>query len=505
VGRCERDEGGQSNPDNFSYYTIMIHLNIRQKMIFWFILYLLFYGVYGILFLRDFNIFNEDISHLMHAGKLNNICLEIRRYEKNFIIRHDEGDFFRAIDYVKEAQKYIPAVKNDLQRVSHPHDLQVLQKVLVDYEQTFRSFKAECRPDSSDQECRQRVALRNTGSELVRISDELVQFVQGKMTDFIDNFKSRLFQSVAILVLLTICALALLYGTIILPLRSIEKAAKDVAAGTFRKLPLPPKHDEIDSVLNTFNNMVTELAEHQEKLCQANKLSSIGTLASGTAHQINNPLNNIATSCQIALAEIDPEQSPFIVQMLKTIDQETQRAGEIVRGLLEFSRVSTFSMKPVQLKTVVDKVMKLVASEVPPGVVVEQNVPAHFILNLDLQKMIEALLNLTINGIQAIENPPGRVSLTAVAQDNQAIITVKDTGVGISSENLSKIFDPFFTTKEEGKGTGLGLAVVFGIINKHNGTVQVKSEKGRGTRFVITLPFSAQAQVLADSGVSGKI
>jgi len=483
----------------------MIHFNIRQKMIFWFILYLLFYGVYGIVFLRDFNIFNEDISHLMHAGTLNNICLEIRRYEKNFIIRHDDGDFLRVIDYVGEAKKFIPTVQDNLQRVSHPDDLEVLEKVLVDYEQIFRAFKAECTQDSGDIECRQLAALRNRGSELVRISDELVQFVQGKMTDFIDNFKSRLFQSVAILILLTVCALALLYGTIILPLRSIEKAAKDVAAGTFRHLPLPPRHDEIDSVLNTFNNMVTELAEHQESLCQANKLSSIGTLASGTAHQINNPLNNIATSCQLALAESDPEKSPFIVQMLQTIDQETQRAGEIVRGLLEFSRASTFSMKLVQLKTVVDKVMKLVASEIPTGIIVEQNVPAHFILNLDLQKMMEALLNLVINGIQAIETPPGRVSISAVAQDNHAIITVKDTGVGISNENLSKIFDPFFTTKEDGKGTGLGLAVVFGIINKHNGTIQAKSEKGKGTRFIITLPFPVESQDIADSGVSGAI
>jgi len=483
----------------------MIHFNIRQKMIFWFILYLLFYGVYGILFLRDFNIFNEDISHLMHAGKLNNICLEIRRYEKNFIIRHDDGDFLRVIDYVNEAKQYIPNVKNKLQRVAHPDGLKVLQKTLVDYEQIFRAFKDECTPDTSDGECSQRVALRDTGSELVRISDELVQFVQGKMTDFIGNFKSRLFQSVAILILLTVCALALLYGTIILPLRSIEKAAKDVAAGTFRQLPLPPKHDEIDSVLNTFNTMVTELAEHQEKLCQANKLSSIGTLASGTAHQINNPLNNIATSCQLALAETDPEKSPFLVQMLNTIDQETQRAGEIVRGLLEFSRVSTFSMKSVQLKTVVDKVMRLVASEIPAGVIVEQNIPGHFILNLDVQKMMEALLNLVINGIQAIESPPGRVSITAVARDNHAIITVKDTGIGISDKNLLKIFDPFFTTKDEGKGTGLGLAVVFGIINKHNGTIQVKSEKGKGTRFIITLPFPVESQDIADSGVSGTI
>ena len=280
-----------------------------------------------------------------------------------------------------------------------------------------------------------------------------------------------MFQSIAIFILLTVAALALLYGTIIIPLKSIEKAAQAIAEGTFRKLPLPPKHDEIGSVLHTFNNMVAELEERQEQLFQAQKLSSIGTLASGTAHQINNPLNNIATSCQLALTEIDPKQSPFIVQMLKTIDQETQRAGQIVRGLLEFSRAHTFSMQEVQLKTVVNKVMQLVASEVPAGITVEKSIPEHFILNLDVQKMVEALLNLLINGIQAIETPPGSVTISAVARDNQAIITVKDTGDGIKKENLQKVFDPFFTTKKEGSGTGLGLAVVYGIIQKHDGVI----------------------------------
>ncbi|MBW2683715.1 MAG: GHKL domain-containing protein, partial [Deltaproteobacteria bacterium] len=226
------------------------------------------------------------------------------------------------------------------------------------------------------------------------------------------------------------------------------------------------------------------------------KLSSIGTLASGTAHQINNPLNNIATSCQLALAETDAEQCPFVMQMLKTIDQETQRAGEIVRELLEFSRAQTFSMKEVQLKTVVDKVMHLVASEVPAGITVEHNVPENFTLNLDVQKMVEALLNLIINSVQAIEIPPGRVDIRAVAKDNQAIITIRDTGVGIKVENLQKVFDPFFTTKDEGNGTGLGLAVVYGIIQKHNGTIQVKSEKGKGTQFVITLPFAHKPHVV---------
>ena len=467
----------------------MLHLNIRQRMIFCFFLYLIFYGVYGSIFINDFRTFSEDVSHIIHAGKLNNICLEIRRYEKNFIIHHEKEDFQRVVEYLNEVKKYILQLKKNITVVAHPVHLKELEKTLSEYEKTFLTFRTECMLESSVQECHSRLTLRNVGHELVRITDELVHHEQKRMTNFVDNHRILLIQSVIVLIVLSIFTLRLLYSSIILPLKTIQRAAEEIAAGTFHCLPLPAKHDEVYSVLHTFNKMITELKEQQEQLFQAKKLSSIGTLASGTAHQINNPLNNIATSCQLAMAETDAEQSPFAAQMLKTIDQETQRAGEIVRGLLEFSRAHTFSMQEVKLKTVVDKVMRLVASEIPSGITVEQTIPDHFTLNLDVQKMVEALLNLLINGIQAIENPPGKVSITAAAKDNQAIITIRDTGAGIKPENLQKVFDPFFTTKEEGSGTGLGLAVVYGIIKKHNGTIQVKSEKTKGTRFIITLPF----------------
>ena len=242
--------------------------------------------------------------------------------------------------------------------------------------------------------------------------------------------------------------------------------------------------------------MVKELEEQQEQLFQAKKLSSIGTLASGIAHQINNPLNNIATSCQLALTDIDPEHNPFVVKMLKTINQETKRAGEIVRGLLEFSRSQIFSPQPYQLVDVVNKVKQLVASEVPSGITMETDIPEDITLLIDVQKMIEALLNLTINAIQAIPEPPGTVFIAAKkdADYKNAVITVSDTGQGIDKKNLEKIFDPFFTTKNAEEGTGLGLAVVYGIIKKQRGSIRVESENGKGTRFIINLPLHQETE-----------
>jgi signal transduction histidine kinase len=193
----------------------------------------------------------------------------------------------------------------------------------------------------------------------------------------------------------------------------------------------------------------------------------------------------------LALAEVDQEKCPLVTRMLETINQETQRAGEIVRGLLEFSRAQTFSLQPYPLVKVVDKVKLLVASEVPTGITLETDVPEDIILYIDVQKLVEALLNLTINAIQAIPEPPGTVSIGAEkdADNTNAVITVADTGTGIDKEHLQKIFDPFFTTKTAENGTGLGLAVVYGIIKKQNGSTRVESEKGQGSRFIITLPI----------------
>ncbi len=475
----------------------MFHFNLRQKMILCFCVHLTFYGVYGLTFLKDFNVFNEDVTLLMHAGNLSNICLEIRRYEKNFIIRHSQEDFAKVGEYIEKAQKYLPQVKNELTLIPHPLHLDDLQITLQEYKDTFASCLKECNAAHTttfklvgDLNCPSRMALENRGQELVDTSEQLVQYEQQKMTNFIDRFKQKLWQSIIMLIMLSIFTMFLLHNSIILPLRSIERAAAAIAAGTFRKLSIPQgKRDEVSSVLRAFNNMVNDLKKQQEQLFQAKKLSSIGTLASGTAHQINNPLNNIATSCQLAMTEVDEAKAPFVSKMLNTINQETQRAGEIVKGLLEFSRVHTFSMQPIALQIVVDKTMRLIASEIPSGVTVEQHIQPDIILLLDSQKMVEALLNLLINGIQAIQTPPGQVTISAEIVDKQAIITIKDTGCGIRNENLLKVFDPFFTTKQEGNGTGLGLAVVYGIIKKHKGTTKAESTLGEGTRFIITLPL----------------
>ena len=508
----------------------MISLNLRQKMVLCLCLHLLFYIIVGLIFLKDLNLFNDDVELLIHAGKLSNICLEIRRYEKNFIIRHDNEDFIKVFEYINKAQDAIPQVVDELQIMPQPthlhnftaklaeyfnkaqdaipqvaDELQIMPQPtylhdfsakLAAYQKTFRDLKEKCDSGMDITVCPLRDKIRRLGHDLVSITEDLASYEQQKMTIFIAKIKDQVLMAALFLTLLSTFTITSLYTSIIKPLKLVEKKAIDIANGTFSLLPVDEKKGEVRSVLRAFNTMVNELEDKQEQLFQAKKLSSIGTLASGTAHQINNPLNNIATSCQLALAEVDREKCPMVARMLETINQETQRAGEIVRGLLEFSRAQTFSLQPYPLAKIVNKVKLLVASEIPAGVTLETDVPEDITLYIDMQKMVEALLNLTINAIQAILEPQGTVSIGAEKDDSNklAIITVADTGSGIDEEYLPKIFDPFFTTKNAENGTGLGLAVVYGIIKKQNGSIRVESEKGEGTRFFITLPLYSEPE-----------
>jgi len=472
----------------------MFALNLRQKMIGCFCLHLTFYIIVGITFLKDFNMFNDDVTLLMHAGNLSNISLEIRRYEKNFIIRRDDSDFTKVLEYIDEAQQFVPQVIDDLQIMPQPTHLEDLTAKLTVYKGVFIEYKKNCTLGQNVAICPLREKVRSLGQDLVSITEDLVLFEQNKMTAFIEKFTIRLGKTVLFLVLLSVFTVTLLYTSIVKPLKKVENAAIDIANGTFSMLPVDNKKGEVRSVLRAFNKMVTDLEEQQEQLFQAKKLSSIGTLASGTAHQINNPLNNIFTSCQLALADLEDDKDSFVVKMLTTINQETERAGEIVRGLLEFSRAQTFSLQSFQLAEIVSKVKQLVASEVPAGVTIDTEIAEDIIVYIDVQKMIEALLNLTINAIQAIPEPPGRVFIKAEKDTEQkkAVITVTDTGTGIEQEHLAKIFDPFFTTKTAGNGTGLGLAVVYGIIKKQGGSIRVESTKGKGTSFIIMLPLPSE-------------
>lgn len=227
-----------------------------------------------------------------------------------------------------------------------------------------------------------------------------------------------------------------------------------------------------------------EIEKLEKQLLQADKLATVGQLASGVAHEINNPLGNISLYAQMLLKKIQDENDR---KKLNIINDESNRAAHIVKGLLDFARQSEPKMTPTDINVEIRKALDLTKHQMK-----DINVTTLFqtlpMINCDPGQISQVIMNMLTNSIQAItEN--GEIKIETRVENNNVAIIITDNGSGIPEENLNKIFEPFFTTKKPGEGTGLGLAISYGIIKRHNGSIDVKSQVGKGTTFIIKLPI----------------
>jgi len=467
-----------------------VSLNIRQKVIVGLtacILAIGFVGGFSYHYLRAIE-FKQHVVQL--ADDLRNLILEARRYEKNFLL-------YGSADDLKENQRYTSQALNELaQLVPEVQGLKVASQLDLFKQELlrYRALMEELQERGLEQGRGLEEQLRSRGKVLVDLSEQLVIFERHRILEIIQSLKTQLLVSLIVFLGFMGFFTFIVSRKIITPLRVIENTTRRIAQGDFKPLPVLNTRDETQRVVEAFNRMVAELERRQDQLVQVKKMSSLGVLTAGIAHQLNNPLNNISTSCQIILEELGQGDLEFIRRMLTNVEQEVYRARDIVKGLLEFSRVRDFSIMSVPLEDVVKRSIRLISSQVPPGIDVVEEVPWDLIVQIDPQRMQEVFLNLLMNAVQAIKETPGQIKIAASRDDgrDQAVVTVEDTGVGIPKEEVDRIFDPFFTTKEIGAGTGLGLSIVYGIIDKHQGTISVESREGEGTRFTIRLPLGSK-------------
>lgn len=230
----------------------------------------------------------------------------------------------------------------------------------------------------------------------------------------------------------------------------------------------------------------TRLQQTQQKLVQSEKLASVGQLTAGIVHDVKTPLAVIQGMAEEAQDETDPN---FIQETLATVREHAARANTIVTDLLKFARQSNPEKHNQDICNTVQVAVRLTDFLARKGGVTVKitTKPEHIYIAYDAQLMEQVLVNLIQNAIQAM--PDGGQLDIFVREDEQMVgIAVRDTGVGISEQDLQRIFDPFFTTKPEGEGTGLGLSVSYGIVAQHHGQISVKSELGKGSMFVVRLP-----------------
>ena len=301
--------------------------------------------------------------------------------------------------------------------------------------------------------------------------------------------------------------------SIIQPVQKMVAATHQIADGDLNHKVEIQSQDEIGELASAFNQMTEklkaanrelvdwgttleekvkertkELVEMQARLVQSEKLASLGKLAAGIAHEINNPLGGVLIYTHLLLEDADRDSAQY--ENLKKIVKETTRCKDIVKGLLEFSRPKEPEMMMTDIN---DAVLRALAIFEPP--VLFHNIEVRKELSelprivADSSQLQQVFTNIIANAAEAIAGNGILTIRTSLDKQNDRIkVEFTDTGHGIKPEDMTRLFEPFFTTKQVGKGTGLGLAISYGIVQKHQGSIEVRSEIGKGTTFTVILP-----------------
>lgn len=275
------------------------------------------------------------------------------------------------------------------------------------------------------------------------------------------------------------------------PVAAIAKSLHRFEPGRHREEIPVTRLDEIGELATKVNEVTERLDETYRRLAHTEKMVSVGIMASGIAHEINNPITGIQNCLRRIQAE--PSDTEQTTEYVGVMLQATQHIEAVVRGLLDFSRSSGHRTMPVDLRETVGRALDLVNLRLcNRQVSLRREEPDDPVMVLgDAVQLTQVVINLVINASDAMSHG-GELLIRIVVEPNAVLLQVRDHGMGIAAADLQRVFDPFFTTKDVGQGTGLGLAVTHGIVTDHHGTISIESIVGEGTQVSVRLPLYNQ-------------
>jgi len=488
----------------------------------------------------------KEIRYLEVTDTISRKSLQLRRHEKNYFLYSPQ----KAAEESAAVHAYLAELKDLLAKNPNidKTDKQSLRDSITEYEQRFISIEAAARrltyifektrasyrrdervlsvleatflerpaPSSDFLEKvlllpwnhalisglreldRDITALRKTGEDILVISKDLDKIAREKAETVIRISQIAILIFFPLFFVVGIGMLFFISTNVVKRLMLLINVVEKTGKGSYPHLAIPPSRgnarDEVGVLIDKFNNMEDQLARREEELerknrelMQTRKLAAIGTLASGVAHELNNPLNNIYLSAQVLVKEAGEGCSPEVKESVGDILSQTARVKRIVGDLLEFARGREPQLNECDLNgLIMDSFRHLGSSRRLENIrfALDASSP-RVVVSADQVQLEQVFTNLFANAVDAMRGEGG-ITVLLREKAGQVVVSVTDTGRGMPRESLDKIFEPFFTTKD--KGTGLGLAIVYNIIKKHNGDITVESEEGKGTTFTITLP-----------------
>jgi two-component system, NtrC family, sensor kinase len=317
------------------------------------------------------------------------------------------------------------------------------------------------------------------------------------------------------------------------PIQALKKGTEHLSLGELGYQIEVQSHDEVGELAQSFNEMSLQLRAANEEVTtwaktlearvdektmeltsahnhvlHVEKMASMGKLAAVVAHEVNNPLSGILTYAKllrkwVATGQVEHEKRDEAMECLDLIASESRRCGDLIKNLLNLSRSAPMNLQATDLRSVVERTLLLVRHQLEiAGIELQAKLARDLpIVCCDPEQIEQVLLALIMNAIDAMPRGGTLWLETRLKHDEDEIeIKVRDDGAGISADVLPQIFEPFMTTKERGRGVGLGLAISRGIVERHQGRIEVESELGCGTAFTITLPVQAPEELLAAAG-----
>ena len=467
-------------------YSWILALSIRTKLLLALAAGLVFVTLLSLLYYANLVTIRSRLALVESMDDLGVAVGEMRRAEKNYLLYHDHTSADELVAQIEHTREAIRDKTGELIRLEGTGYVEALQRDVSLYAELARNLvMGEAAADGADR-------LRERGQAVDRYSRGIVHAERERIDRMIVASHRTLLLSLLAVIGFGAAAVVVVRQLVVVPLRRIERATREVSEGRFVPIRGIRSRDEIGRLAVAFNHMAERIERHQNELVRAGKLASLGTLTSGVAHELNNPLNNISMIAQTFVEHYRSLTEEERVEYMNEVDRQCERSREIVSNLLDFSRVRGSERTRDDVNRLLAQSLKLVRNQLDLG-----NITAVLETADDLPPVLmnphqieQVLVNIFTNAVKAM--PLGgtlRVESGRSDDGTHVTVTVCDTGVGIPPEVLPRIFDPFFTTSEVGGGTGLGLSVSYGIIRDHGGSIDVTSRPGKGSTFVISLPI----------------
>jgi two-component system NtrC family sensor kinase len=462
---------------------------IKNRISVFFVLCLIFFSVLTFLYYDNIFVLENKVFITEKFHELLDNILELRRYEKNYVYYRDGEDRYELVSYLYKTEDALKRSAQEIRPAIGENELRRFRDNLADYKLAVQETMVLMGNSSGEQIYPE--VLRSRGKVLVDSAQELINLNRFRIRQAMRKTFTIPLAFMGIFMLLAVFIFVLVVRSILKPLALIQKATEEVARETFAPISIQTgKKDEVSRLIVAFNKMAEELESRQTQLLQSRKMASIGTLTSGIAHELNNPLNNISLTAETLLMNQREMPDAEKEEMLQEIMHQSDRGSQVVKNLLEFSRTDRPFLSALSVEETIKGTIRLIRNQLMVNRIklheeIQEGVP---FIRGKRQDLEQAFLNILLNSIQAMPEGGDITVRAGLGPEGYIRVDLEDTGAGIKPEDLTHIFDPFYTTKPVGQGTGLGLSLAYGIVRNHGGYIETKSQVNKGTTFSIYLP-----------------